>query len=194
MFRTPRPLCRANSDGRHLGDRRRGRCALCDLAGGGNPEGTGVFRLVSCQVTGASLDGRLLFTQSEDPVIGMTIQNADGRAPGKIVDLDPQQQMVSQIWGMQVRLSNGRDRALFSGDYVPAAFINLWARQQTGVLMDQKLAACYGSVLEGVHWEGSADSRVLAALARATEHGWLSIQLNVYGYGRDPGRPVLPHR
>jgi hypothetical protein len=36
----------------------------------------------------------------------MTIQNADRRAPGKLVDLDPRQQLVSQIWGMQVPLVN----------------------------------------------------------------------------------------
>jgi len=162
------------------------------LSGGGgawNPEGTGVFRLVNCEVTGAVLDGGLLFTQGEDPVIGMSIQNADGRAPGKIVDLDPQQQMVSTIWGMGVRLTNGLHPALFAGDYAPAAFTNLWMRQQTGVLMDQKMAACYGSVLSNVRWDGHADSRVLAALARAGSSGQLSIQLNVYGYGRDPSIP-----
>jgi len=163
--------------------------SLGDGGGSWNPTGTGVFRFVNCQITGAALHGKTLYVQSQDPVIGMSLQNADGRAPGKLVDLDPQQQAVSQIWGMQVRLTNGRFRALFEGDYLHAAFINLWQRQQSGVLADQKLAACYTSVLENVQWNGDADSPVLAALAKATEPGWLAIDFNVFGYGRDPTIP-----
>lgn len=163
--------------------------SLTGDGGSWHPNGTGIFRFVNCQITGASLDGRAIYAQSQDAVIGMSLQNADNRAPGKMVDLDPQQQAVSEIWGMGVRLTNGRHRALFSGDYVPAAFTNLWARQQTGVLMDQKLGACYGSILENVRWEGDADSPVLEELADLTEHGLLSIQFNVYGYGRDPTIP-----
>jgi hypothetical protein len=162
------------------------------LGGGGgswNPTGTGVFRFVNCQITGAVRRGQTLYVQSQDPVIGMSLQNADDRAPGKLVDLDPQQQAVSEIWGMQVRLTNGRFRALFEGDFVPAAFINLWKRQQSGVLLDQKLAASYASILENVQWNGDADSPVLDALAKATEQGLLAIEFNVFGYGRDPTIP-----
>lgn len=163
--------------------------SLTGDGGSWHPNGTGVFRFVNCQITGASLDGRAIYAQSQDAVIGMSLQNADDRAPGKMVDLDPQQQAVSEIWGMGVRLTNGRHRALFAGDYAPAAFTNLWARQQTGVLMDQKLGACYGSVLENVRWEGDSDSPVLEELADLSEHGLLAIQFNVYGYGRDPTIP-----
>jgi hypothetical protein len=163
--------------------------SLGEGGGSWNPTGTGVFRFVNCQITGAALHGKTLYVQSQDPVIGMSLQNADDRAPGKLVDLDPQQQAVSEIWGMQVRLTNGRFRALFEGDFLHAAFINLWQRQQSGVLADQKLAACYGSVLENVQWNGDADSPVLDALAKATEQGLLAIEFNVFGYGRDPTIP-----
>lgn len=163
--------------------------SLGEGGGSWNPSGTGVFRFVNCQITGAALHGKTLFIQSQDPVIGMSLQNADNRAPGKMVDLDPQQQGVSEIWGLQVRLTNGRFRALFEGDFVPAAFINLWQRQQSGVRKDQLLAACYTSVLENVTWNGDADSPVLEALAAATDNGSLAIDFNVYGFGRDP---VIP--
>ncbi|MES2939039.1 MAG: hypothetical protein V4864_15240 [Pseudomonadota bacterium] len=153
-----------------------------------NPQGTGIFRLMDCAVTGGFLDGRQL-AAGDDPVVGMSLQNAGDRAPGKLVDLDPQQQMVSEIWGMQVRLLDAAAQALFSGEYKPSPFINLWQRQQTGVMLDQKLAAYYQSVLEEVRWADAVGSPLLEALKAATRDGMLSIQFNVFGYGRDPKIP-----
>lgn len=154
--------------------------------GSWNPEGTGVFRLLECFVTGGFLSGQQLTTPSDDPLIGMTVQNATDRAPGKLVDLDPQQQMVSQIWGMQVRVVNHQTQTLLQGEYKSAAFINLWLKQQkASALNDQQLAACYQSVLEDVVWGDVSNSRLLQALKSATQDGRLSIDFNVYGYGRD---------
>jgi hypothetical protein len=157
--------------------------------GSWNPEGTGIFRLLDCCVTGAFLKGQQLTSPTEDAVIGATVQNAADRAPGKLVDLDPQQQMVSEIWGMQVRLVNQEAQTLFQGEYRPAAFINLWQKQKKGVRMDQQLAACYQSVLEGVTWGDTSRSELLRTLRAATHDGMLSIEFNVYGYGRDATIP-----
>ena len=157
--------------------------------GGWNPEGTGIFRLVGCRVTGARLGNRQITTFAEDPVIGMALENADDRVFGKLVDLDPEQQAVSQIWGMRLRLTDGKDNDLFAGDFRPAAFINLWRRQQRAAFLDQTLAAVYQSVLQGMIWEGHVDSAVLDALRRASADDCLSICMNVYGYGRDPKIP-----
>jgi hypothetical protein len=160
-----------------------------DQNGSWNPEGTGIFRLLDCSVTGAFLNGKLLTAATGDPVIGATVQNAAGRAPGKLVDLDPQQQMVSEIWGMQVRLLNPAAETLLQGEYRPAAFTNLWQRQEQGVRMDQQLAACYQSVLEDVAWPDVAGSPLLQALQAASQDGMLSIEFNLYGYGRDSTIP-----
>jgi hypothetical protein len=160
-----------------------------DQNGSWNPEGTGIFRVLDCSVTGAFLNGQQLTSPSDDPIIGMTLQNAVDRAPGKLVDLDPQQQMVSQIWGMQVRLVNQATQTVLHGEYKPAAFTNLWQRQKTGVRRDQQLAANYQSVLEDVAWPGVSGSPLIEALRAATEDGLLSIQFNVFGYGRDSTIP-----
>lgn len=157
--------------------------------GSWNPEGTGIFRFVDCAVTGGSLDGRALTDPGQDPVIGMLLENADRRAPGKLVDLDPQQQMVSEIWGMQVRLLDAARRQLFSGEYKPGPFCNLWKRQQTGVPRDQQLAANYQSVLDAMAWDDLIESRLLRALREASDDDRLSIAFNVYGYGRDATIP-----
>jgi hypothetical protein len=157
--------------------------------GSWNPEGTAIFRLVECTITGARLGDQQITDPAQDPVIGMALENADDRVFGKLVDLDPQQQMVSQIWGMRLRLTDGVERALFAGDYAPAAFLNLWRRQQHGVQGDQTLAAIYQSVLRNVVWHGRSPSKVLEALQRASEQDALSINMNVYGFGRNPAIP-----
>ncbi len=156
--------------------------------GSWNPEGTGIFRILDCSVTGGFLNGRQL-ARGDDPAIGMTVQNADQKTPGKLVDLDPQQQMVSQIWGMQVRLVNPALETVMRSEYKPAAFINLWQRQVKGVRMDQQLAAAYQSVLDDVAWHDVSASPLLTALAAETKHRMLSIDFNVFGYGRDSTIP-----
>jgi hypothetical protein len=156
--------------------------------GSWNPEGTGIFRILDCAVTGGFLNGCPLGL-GDDPAIGMTIQNADRRAPGKLVDLDPQQQMVSEIWGMQVRLVNASFAAIMQGEFLPAAFINLWMKQVAAVTGDQQLAACYQSVLHGVTWAADTGSELLDAMIASSEKEMLSIDFNVFGYSRDSTIP-----
>ncbi|HZI47674.1 MAG TPA: hypothetical protein VFD75_07730, partial [Pyrinomonadaceae bacterium] len=157
--------------------------------GSWNPRGTAVFRILDCSVTGGFLNGRALSTLQDDAVIGLTLQNAVDRAPGKLVDLDPQQQMVSMIFGMQVRVAGLHNEALFAGNFYPAPFINLWKRQQTGPKTDQQLCAYYQSVLDNVVWAENIESNLLNSLKAATQDDMLSINFNVYGFGRDPSQP-----
>lgn len=160
-----------------------------DTNGSWNPRGTGIFRIIDCSISGAFLNGQSLISSADDAAIGLTLLNATDRAPGKLVDLDPQQQMVSMIFGMQVQLEGPHAEALFAGDFAPASFINLWKRQQTGPKTDQELCAYYQSVLKNVTWSENIDSPVLNALKEATQEEKLSIQFNVYGFGRDPSQP-----
>ena len=154
-----------------------------------NPEGTGAFRLVECKVTGGNLDGRLLSKPEDDPAIGMTLAGADGRVCGKLVDLDPQQQSVSEIWGLQVRLTRGAEKALFMSDYQVAPFMDLWRRQQGSSQGDQTLASYYQSVLENVVWNETAGSKLLEAIREASCDGLLSIKFNVFGFKLDSNSP-----
>lgn len=160
-----------------------------DPTGSWNPQGTAVFRILDCSITGGFLNGRSVTTLQDDAVIGLTLQNSIDRAPGKLVDLDPQQQMVSMIFGMSIRLAGPHNEALFEGEFKPAPFINLWKRQQTGPRTDQQLCAYYQSVLEKVTWSGNTDSQLLNDLKAATQDQMLSINFNVYGFGRDPSQP-----
>jgi hypothetical protein len=91
--------------------------------GAWQPEGTGTFRLVGCTITGGWLDGAAV-TAEQDRVLGMALENSDQRVSGKLVDLDPQQQLVSEIWGMALRLTDDGNPAYFNGQYAVAAFNN----------------------------------------------------------------------
>jgi hypothetical protein len=139
-----------------------------------NPEGTGVFRFLDCNVTSLAT---------------VTVQNAANRAPGKLVDLDPQQQMVSQIWGMQIRLVDEAGKTLVQGEFKPAAFTNLWRRQQEGLFNDQQLTAVYQSVLEGVEWFDISRFPLLQQLQAATQDDQLSIDFNLFAYSRNRELP-----
>src|SRR5438094_673098 len=68
-----------------------------------NPRGDADWRLIGCKVTAAwRADGSP--TADDDPVRSCWIADSDRRVAAKLVDLDPQQQLVSEIWGLEVRI------------------------------------------------------------------------------------------
>ncbi|HWE38404.1 MAG TPA: hypothetical protein VG406_17665 [Isosphaeraceae bacterium] len=63
-----------------------------------NPDGDGAWRLIGCRVTAALMpDGRP--AGQDDPVLWCLVADSDRAVAAKIVDLDPEQQLASQIWG-----------------------------------------------------------------------------------------------
>jgi len=155
-----------------------------------NPDGSGSFRLVGCTVTSvAYLDGTTPTTSTTDSIVGMQIIGANTRVAGKLVDLDPQQQMVSQIWGMFVRLTDGTTD-LFSGSFAAAPFTDMWGRAQgAGTAGDITASAVYQSVIGPVTWGDPGKSKLLQQLMAAAPDGLLSIKFNVDSYNMNIGTP-----
>lgn len=155
-----------------------------------NPEGGAAFRFVQCQITSGVLNGQRITNSSADPAIGKILIGADGRVAGKMVDLDPQQQSVSEIWGFQLRMIDPEGAQYMSGDYAVAAFMNLWRRQQGGAGGgDQTLASCYTSVLENLAWNNDQLNSPLLSALEQQSNGALSINFNVFGYNMDATSP-----
>lgn len=155
------------------------------LNGWWNPDGSGSFRFVGCTVQSVSYgDGS---TSTTDPIVGMQIMGANARVAGKIVDLDPQQQMVSQLWGLIVRLTNGTSD-LLSGPFEPAPFTDLWFRAQ-GSGSDMGMSSFWQSVIGPVTWGDLGNSQALQELQAASSGGLLSIKFNVDGYNNNYGSP-----
>jgi hypothetical protein len=149
---------------------------------GWNPGGSGSWLIDACTVTGAVFaDGTVAKTAADDPVIGASIAQL-GRA--RLVDLDPEQQMVSQIWGLGLRLvPAGGGAAAFSGAFTVTAFSDLWGgRLATGPGDDSDMATFYQSQLTGIAWGNLFGSRLLEDLKETSASGLLSIKFNVDGF------------
>jgi hypothetical protein len=144
-----------------------------------NPDGTGAWRLVDCTVKSlAYADGSTTDDRYADPIVGMPVQSATDRVPGKLVDLDPEQQMVSQIWGMQVQLGDVAQADGFKGEFEPVGFGDIWVRFPAG-RPDSFFSATYQSVLTSLEWAQEIGSRFLTELGGAGE---LSIKFTVDGF------------
>jgi len=158
------------------------------------PSGTGAWRLCGCAITAAAWDGKFATTNAADPVVGLPLKNSSDRVDAKIVDLDPDQQMVSMIFGLVVRIADPASGAvLMSGQFSPAPFMDIWGRGGQG---DTGASVFYQSTLVDVVWGDLSASPALQALQRATIQGQLSMRfmLDSYkmggehrGYGRIVG-------
>ncbi len=152
-----------------------------------NPQGDAAFRLLGCAVTAAWTPAGQV---TDDPVLQMIVADSDGSAPAKLVDLDPEQQLVSQIWGLEVRIADANGNTIVSGQYLPAAFMDIWDRATGSGGGDTTAGAYYQSVLTDLVWGDIAASPFLTALQQASAAtGLLSIKFNVDGMNLDYTSP-----
>jgi hypothetical protein len=152
-----------------------------------NPQGDAAFRLKGCVVTSAWTPGGEVTAQ--DPVLAYMVADSDGSVPAKLVDLDSEQQLVSTIWGLEVRIADAAGRTLLRGSYKPAAFSDIWDRASSGG-GDIGAGAAYQSVLHDLDWGDVSDSPFLTALRGASvDSGDLSIKFMVDGLSMDFNSP-----
>ena len=141
-----------------------------------NPEGDAAWRLLGCQITSAWTSAGAV---TGDPVLSYIIADSDTQAPAKLVDLDPQQQLVSTVWGLQVRIADSNGNTLLRAAFEPAAFIDIWNRSTASSEGDTSAGAMYQSVLKDLQWSDVSSSPFLSALKSAASNGLLSIKFNV---------------
>jgi hypothetical protein len=155
-----------------------------------NPSGSGAFRLIGCTVRaithrdpGSSAD--------DDPVAACSVGGSASRVSGKMVDLDPQWQMSSEIWGLTVRLDDAGGGTLLEGSFEPAPFRDIcFVRQSSSVPNGQAASAVYTSRLTAVRSHlPPGRSRFLDELLAASDDGALAVRLTTFGYFRDPQHP-----
>jgi hypothetical protein len=88
-----------------------------DSNGWWNPNGSGAWRFVGCNVTRAYYeDGSVCDDPTIDPIVGAILGSNDDQGEAKIVDLDPEQQSVSMIFGLTVVVGGGEGPG-FRGDF-----------------------------------------------------------------------------
>lgn len=150
-----------------------------------NPEGGAVFDFQNCSVRQIFLpDGTTQTNPANDIVIGQTISGAEGRPTGKMVDLDPDAQMVSALWCVQLRICNAHGDLLFKGDIATTCFRDIQFRQLDGGKSNgQPLGATWTSVITNVVWGKLAEQSAFLKLLRATtQNNTLALNLNPFGY------------
>lgn len=143
-----------------------------------NPDGRHSFRFEN--VTVRSAVGRDGGSSAADPVVGLRFVTR-GLVPAKLVDLDTDQQLVSEIFGLTVAMVDGAGTILVEGAMEPAPFTDIWRRGSSGS-GDEAACAAYQSTLENVRWGDVSSSQFLAQLRDAAGAGPLSIKFNVDGY------------
>jgi hypothetical protein len=142
-----------------------------------NPRGDADWRLIGCAVTAAwHADGAP--AAAADPVTSCRVADSDRAAPAKLVDLDAQQQLVSEVWGLELRICDPAGTTLLRGSYEPAAFADIWDRSEGGG-GDIGAGAMYQSVLSELEWGDVEASPLLAELRGAAVDGLLSVKFNV---------------
>ncbi|MBP2471883.1 hypothetical protein JOF53_000755 [Crossiella equi] len=156
-----------------------------DMNGLWNPRGTGSFRLRDCRITSVLLpDG----SSPADPLVGGLVAEDNRRVNAKMVDLDPQQQLATAIYGLTLRLVTPAGVELCRGAFAPAALEDFWVRWAVqGQQPDP--ASAYQSVLTDLQWADHLDSPFARALREAAGDGPLSVKFNVDGTDIDPDRP-----
>jgi hypothetical protein len=149
-----------------------------------NPIGSGAFRLIDCRVRGVYYsDGTSTDDPTQDPAVGLLIGGSDSRVSGKIVDLDPQWQVASQLWGLDVTLTRRDGALVLGGRYAPHAFRDLVFGRRVAAGGDAAASAYFQSVLEELVWAPALPpSRVLNELRRSTTAGRLSVRLSTFGF------------
>jgi hypothetical protein len=151
-----------------------------------NPTGTAAWRFKDCTVQQVFYrDGTSCSDPTVDPIVGTAVNDNEAGVEGKLVDLDSEQQMVSEIWGFQLLVGNWANSLGFRGNFAVTPFADIFVRYPQGG-PDSYFGALYQSVIESVDWSGSAASRFLEELAQSvSESGRLSIKFNVDGYDDD---------
>jgi hypothetical protein len=158
-------------------------------AGGWNPNGTGAWRLAGCRVTSVvHADGTWCDDPHSDAAIGLKVANGERRVEAKIVDLDPDQQGVSELWGFEVVLGDPTASG-FASVFATASFSDIWVRCPSAS-GDACFGAVFQSVLSEVVWADALESTTLQQLAQAAGgSGRLSIRLSTDGFDPKPDSP-----
>ncbi|GAA4442108.1 hypothetical protein GCM10023091_28330 [Ravibacter arvi] len=150
-----------------------------------NPEGGAVFDFQNCSVRQIFLpDGSTHSNPAFDPILGLAVCGAEGRPTGKMVDLDPDAQMVSALWCVQLRICDANGNLLLKGDIATTCFRDIQFRQLDGGKSNgQPLGATWTSVMTNVVWGDLAgQSNFLQVLRTTTRQNMLSVNLNPFGY------------
>lgn len=129
--------------------------------------------------------GSVKTTTAQDGLVGGTVETTNVPAIAKLVDLDPDFQGGSQIWGAEMQINLASGGGFLKGKLKAPTMRDLWFGRVPGQGMSGA-GGIFQSVLTGVTWDTSSTSPVFAEL-RAASSSKLSIKFVLYAYDATPG-------
>jgi len=183
-----------NNDVRHYDastweDRFQDPSAGGEMNGWWHPTGSGAFRLVDCSVTGGFAGSAGAATPTDSALSARVADSAD-RNSAKMVDVDPQWQMASCIWGLTIRLVGRDGTELLRGELESVPFRDIFFGRQTTSIDSrsiQNAGAMFRSVLRVDRW--GSGSPLVSALRAQTHEDLLSVRLTTFGYYTESTHP-----
>ena len=155
------------------------------IAPGWNPLGKNWFLFPDCTVRSAvNAVGAVKQSPADDALVGGSVETTNMPIFAKLVDLDPEFQTASQVWGLELKVSVPSGSGSFTGRMATATLRDLWPRRAPGGFA-MGFGGTYQSVLSDLAWKPAAGSPVLEGLRQASP-GRLSIKFAVYAYDANP--------
>jgi hypothetical protein len=158
-----------------------------------NPRGTHWFFFSGCTVGSCRDKTGALKTAasgaSGDALVGGSVESTNIPAFAKLVDLDPDLQFASAIFGMEIKVALSSGSGGFTGKLKSVPMRDLWFGRAGGGMGGA--AGVYQSVLTRVTWDTSARSPVIDQL-KAASPGKLSVKFVAYAYDANAGPDVNP--
>lgn len=149
-----------------------------------NPNGSHWFFLQNCTVRRAlDTSGAVKQTTAQDGLIGGEVETTNTPNFAKLVDLDPEFQTGSQIWGLELQVSLASGGGHFKGKMKRATLRDTWFGRVPSLAdpFARGIGGVYQSVLTGVTWDTSSTSPIFNAL-RGVAGQKLSIKFVLYSY------------
>ena len=154
-----------------------------------NPMGMHWFYLKDCTVkTAIGPDGN---AAPADAAVGGQVETTNDPAYGRMVDIDPDYQQASQIWGAQFKVSLKGGGGEFKGKLQTATLRDLWLARVLNLPGNLRLAGAsgvYQSVFKELTFQSASGSPILTALSKASA---IAIKFVVYGYDATQGSPTF---
>jgi hypothetical protein len=159
-----------------------------------NPNGSAFFRFVNCRVSSAvGADGKVVNPAGGDPIVAAVVSTpqAPQTKVAKIVDLDPDQQSITQLFGVVVTVALSGGQASVTGRMAVAELRDLWIQRVAGSPGgDGGASGIWQSVLTDLQWSGLDRSTLLKDLHDASPDR-LSIKFNCDTYDDQAQSPTF---
>jgi hypothetical protein len=158
-----------------------------------NPEGSAFFRIMEGRVGSVvGEDGTVLAPGASDPIIGASVSTVQAPQPlvAKIVDLDPDQQTITQLYGVVVVLTLPGGQGSVTGKMAVSELRDLWFGRVVNLGGDVGASGIWQSVLRDLQWSGLEHSAFLQALYKASPEA-LSIKFVNDAYDSNRSSPTF---